>query len=206
VTPELDANAHVVRGALAAVLTLLVGCGPAQPHTVPGEGERVPITSRAIAAVMLDHLSSDTTTRQATWVDADDPTGMIGADLRYDGGAEDDGDLVRVALAPGQFDGECERSRCAMLDTDIENATLRLEWATAVPGEDPGAVWVVLQRDHEYLYVYESGPRITKDPRELHLPISVEELVSVAEDPWLCLRTSPDAIEAGTQVDHWQGR
>ena len=163
----------------------------------------MPITQRAIAAIMLDHLPDDTTTREAMYTDRTDEKGTIGADLRYSGGGESDGDLVRASLVPGTREQPCEE-RCVELGTDVEAASLTMHWDEVVPEEDPGIVAVVLQREGEYAYVYQSGPTITKDPRELDLAISVDEMVGLAEDAWLRLKTSPDAVDAGQEVEDWE--
>jgi hypothetical protein len=66
-------------------------------------------------------------------------------------------------------------------------------------------VSVLLQRDGEYAYVYQAGPTITGDPRDLDLTVGIDEMTDVVEDPWLRLETSPEAVEAGEQLEDWEG-
>lgn len=192
----------VVAGGLVAAL--LVGC--AAPHELPPAADRVPITQRAIAAIALQHLPDDTTSRRAMYTDRTYPRGTLGADLRYGGGGEADGDLVRVGLAPGAPEiDSCKPSECAELETEVEGLTLTLRWQEEIPESDPGVVSVLAQRKVEHAYAYQAGHKITGDPRDLDLPISVDQMVAIVEDPWLRLETSPEAIEAGEELDDWEG-
>lgn len=59
---------------------------------------------------------------------------------------------------------------------------------------------VVLQREDEYLLVSTAVEDITKDPRELDLEISVDELEAIVLDPRFGLRTSRDARQAGVEL------
>src|ERR671910_836763 len=95
----------------AAVLTtsamaclLLAACGD---ETAADPGGDAPITQRAIAAVALEHLPDDTSRREATYTDEEEPSGALGADLRYGGDGESDGSLLRVFIAPDS-DFSCE--------------------------------------------------------------------------------------------------
>src|ERR1700712_5651033 len=128
------------RTRLALVLGLLAlaavaSCGSAS------SGDQVPITSRAIAAVMLDHLSAKTSHREATYVDEHSPRGYVGADFRYHGGGESDGDLVRVTLQQATRLPKC-REHCADLD-----GSTQLRWDLVEPEEDPGIVAVAHERE-----------------------------------------------------------
>jgi hypothetical protein len=69
---------------LGAAGILVAGCGDSDGRT--SSSEDGPLTSRAVAAVMLDHVSDDTTRREATYVDEHSPKGLVGADFRYHGG------------------------------------------------------------------------------------------------------------------------
>lgn len=191
--------------ALLAVAALLAGCGSDPARALPAPDERVPITQRAVAAIALRHLPEDTTTRRATSTDQGDPAGMLGADLRYGGDGETDGELLRVVVAPGRLDVPCEDPGCVTLDTALPGATLTLQWEEETPEEAPGIVAVILQRDDEHAYAYQSGPAVTGDPRDLELDITVDAMIALLEDPWLRLETSPDAIEAGEELDDWEG-
>lgn len=194
--------------AAAALLGLLAGCGTETAptaHDLPPKDERVPITQRAIAAIALAHLPDDTTMRVAMHDDGA-PAGLVGADLRYAGDGEYDGDLVEIAIHPDDGGPACGRDlECAELDTDVEGARAWLTWEEEVPEEDPGIVSVAFRHDGELSYVLQSGAVITGDPRELDLHITVGDMLRVLEDPWLRLRTSPEAVEAGGHLDDWAG-
>ena len=183
---------------LGAVGVLLAGCGDSDgDSSASADG---PLTSRAVAAVMLDHLSDDTTHRQATYVDEYSPPGLVGADLRYQGGGEYDGDLVRVTVVPGKPDPCDPSSHC----TDLgDGVTLR--WGLQVPEEDPGSVSVQRRRGDEVVTVYLAGPTITGDPRDLDLSPSLAELEDVVRDPRLSLETDGATIAAGEKVEDWKG-
>lgn len=90
----------MARTIIGWVVCALVLTGCSTTHELPPEGQRVPITQRAIAAIALEHLPDETTTRQATYTDKRTPEGLLGADLRFGGGGEYDGDLVRVIVQP----------------------------------------------------------------------------------------------------------
>jgi hypothetical protein len=194
---------------LVPLLSFAAACGSDEsapsPHGLsPGE-PRVPITERAIAAIMLDHLPGDTTDRAGQYITTTSPHGQIGAELRYNGGPGEDGDLVRATVTPGDPGVDCLPRWCAELETDVVGAVMQLRWDIGVPEEEPGAVGVMLQRAGEYTYVRQSGPMISGDPRELDLPVSIEEMVAVAEDAWLRLDTSTEAVRAGDALKGWNG-
>ena len=191
--------------ALALLLALSAGCGSESnpPHGLSPDEPKVPVTERAIAAIMLDHLPQDTTNRQGQYIYTTSPGDEIGAELRYRGGPGEDGDLVRVTLTRGNPGFGCEPTRCAELETDVEGAVLQLRWDTGAPEQEPGVVGVMLQRADEYAYVLQSGPMISRDPRELDLPVSIEDMVAVAEDAWMRLDTSAEAVRAGEDLEDW---
>ena len=103
-------TAHRVRTVLLAGLAGLVvlcGCATAVPGVTPSASDpsssptpsaSTPITSRAIAALMLDHLPAGYSSARPAWVYDDSPTGFVGAELRYRPSEGTDGDLVRVSL------------------------------------------------------------------------------------------------------------
>lgn len=187
---------------LAALLVALVACGT-RTDDGTSSGERVPITPRAVAAIALDHLPGDTSRQEEMYTDGRDAPGTIGVDFQYGATGGYDGDLVRVALAPGERNLDCANSHCASLATDVEGAEVVLVWEEIVPEEDPGIVTVLLYRDGEKSWVYQAGPTITGDPRRLDLPVTVEDMVEIVEDPRLRLETTPEAIAAGRDLEDW---
>jgi hypothetical protein len=53
------------------------------------------------------------------------------------------------------------------------------------------------------VFVYQAGPDVTGDPRELDLPISVDDMVALAEDPRVDVTTSAGAVAAGEDLGWW---
>ncbi|MBB6626688.1 hypothetical protein H5V45_05060 [Nocardioides sp. KIGAM211] len=207
----------VVVPLVAAAAVALAGCGEEGPgdgpdpaaHTLPEKADRVPITDRAVAAIALAHLSDDTSSREGTYTDGSDPKGIRWTDLRYRASPGEDGDLVRVAVWPGREEYvHCQKQDegCEVLDTDVPGGRIYLHWSE-VTEEDPGSLYAVLERAGESSYILQSGAKITGDPREMEdLAVTVDDMVAVLEDPWLRVRTSPDAVAAGEDVSDWTPR
>ncbi len=182
------------------MLGLLAACGSATPSDSPPQGQRVPITSRAIAAVMLDHLSGNTSHREATYVDENSPKDYVGADFRYNADGESDGDLVRVTLRRSAKVPACTDAQCAELAGGVQ-----LRWEPEVQEEDPGIVVVSLERDSTEVAALVSGPVIKGDPRKMKLDPTVDALVDLVRDPRLRLKTTPQAVADGQHVADWKG-
>jgi len=189
---------------LATLILALAGCDDS--GDAGGDGTRASasakITQRAIAAVALEHLSQDTTSRGPTYAEA--PQGTLGADLRYGGGAGEDGDLVRVSLTPVSEPRPCatDDRHCAELDP-VDDHPLSLRWEEVAPEEDPGYVVLTLVTDDQTLSVLYSGDDIEGDPRAQELSVPLDALVEVARDPRLRLSTDQDTVDAGERVDDW---
>ncbi len=184
---------------LVASVLFVAGCGDEEGDDPTRTGP-APLTPRAVAAVMLDHLSDDTTHRQAMYVDEHSPPGLVGADFRYDGDGEYDGDLVQVAVRPGKPDPCTRADHCADLGEGV-----RLRWDLMAPEEDPGGLSVQRRSGGEVVTVSLSGPAITDDPRELDIEPSVTTMVALATDPRLRLTTDAATVAAGEEVADWQG-
>ncbi|SDS54903.1 hypothetical protein SAMN04488570_2131 [Nocardioides scoriae] len=187
-----------VLGAAAALV--LAGCGDGSGA---GGGGEQPLTSRAVAAVALDHLPEDTSSRRAAYVDRTDPEGYVGADLRYGGGEGDDGDLVRVAVTPDE-----PLRGCDQVDVDCAEPAegVVLVWEQEAPEEDPGYVAVMTERDGATVAALAAGPAITGDPREqADLEPSVETLVRIVSDERLAPLASAATIAAGERLGRWDG-
>lgn len=180
-------------GLASALAVGLAGCGQA-----PSSGGDATLTARGVAAVMLDHLPDDTSRREATFVDEHSPEGLVGADLRYGGDGESDGDLVRVTVSRGEAP-ECEE-RCV----ELGERTFLL-WDEESPEEDPGIVVLVQVRRSEIVQATSAGAVITADPRKLDLSPSVETLTGLVRDERLSLRTTQAVVDAGAALDSWAG-
>ena len=183
---------------LGAAGILVAGCGDSDGAT--SSSEDGPLTSRAVAAVMLDHLSDDTTSRQATYIDEHSPKGLVGADFRYNGDGESDGDLVEVTVRPGKLEACESDENCADLGDGVV-----LEWDEVVPEEDPGIVLIRRQSGDEVVSALVAGPTITADPRDLDLNPSVSTLTELVQDSRLRLTTDGDTLAAGEDVSDWEG-
>lgn len=189
---------------LLGLLLMLVACdeaGPATDTSLPPERDRVPITSRAVAAIALDHLPDDTEAREPSAPFDHDPR-SAGALLGYGSEQHDVSFVVRVSPpvdeepCPKLYDG------CVEMGGD-DGSPMFLRWQELEPEEDPGVVDVVLDRGDERVRIELNGPEILGDPRELDLPVWVEQALEVAQDPRLRLRTSREAVEAGERLDKW---
>lgn len=199
------------RLAVLATATLLAGsllgaCGQSTEVGDGGSRDSVPITQRAIAALALENLPTRTTSRAATSTEAYDAAGVLGADLRYDGGGGSDGGLLRVLLLPPGPDLTCadQEGRCE--SRTVADGTLVLSWELAEPEEDPGLVDVSLQReDGEVVRVAWFGDTITGDPRDQPLAVSLEAMEAVAQDSRLSLTTTAEVVALGAALDDWDG-
>lgn len=207
--------------ALAAVLTLTACATTATPVPAsapatsgtptssppgpsPSEIRGVPVTPRAIAALMLEHLPGDYSSARAAWVYDDAPKGFVGAELRYHPSEGDDGDLVRVTLAPTERPPTCAGiEHCVELD-GLGDAKVYLSWELEAPEEDPGLFTVWTNRPGETVSGMVSGPVLKADPRTRPGFVTVETLRAVVVDERLRLLVTPSAIAAGDQVRHWE--
>jgi hypothetical protein len=199
------------RSVLAAVLLLAApacGTGADSPADPPSGGEGdVPITSAAIAAVAVDHLPEGPSSMEATYTDNRSARGYLGADFRYGADGESDGDLVRVTLQPHQQREVCGNEYddgCVELDAP-DGSRMFLVWQELEPEEDPGIVYVVLQRHEEDVTVYAGGESIDGDPRELDLRLSVTAMTDLAVDDRLHLMTTQAVVDAGEDLEGWGG-
>lgn len=190
-------------------LGLVAGCGDAggADSGVPPPKDRVPITARAVAAIMLEHLPD----HPVRVVEGDfEPRSAhpVGAEVSYRTDRSRN-TVVRVSawVRRGQALRRCPPyGRCVRLPTDEKGATLYLVWDVEEPEEDPGIVELTLVRDDESTGLDIGGPIISQDPRRQHLSIPVDTLVEVVTDPRLRLRTSQAAVDAGDAVHPWRGR
>lgn len=53
--------------------------------------------------------------------------------------------------------------------------------------------------------LHQSSTPITGDPREVDLPVSVDAMVELAQDPRVDLSTTREAVEAGASLAFWRG-
>jgi len=182
---------------LAITAALAVGTGGAAQARV----HRTHITDRAVAAVMLDHVSSHTDRREGMWkTHRRKVNGTKGADFRYHAGAGDDGDLVETFVEP-YHRIRCYRpyNHCAW----IRHHRVLLSWQKVMPEEDPGFVSVQTRHAGSVATVWYAGKDITRDPRRMHLEFPVRQLVRLVRDTRLRLFTTAATVRAGERVQHW---
>lgn len=182
----------LTRAVLALAALLLAGCGPV--GTSASEGERVPATPEALAAVALEHLAVEASSFELLWKPAN---GVVGVDLRYAAEPGEDGYLLRLSANPGVAP-PCHRLHtCEPLETDRGTAEVR--WSIGEPDIDPGMVRVVVQAEGEWYEAYSSGEFIEGDPREADLAVPVADLAAIVTDPRFGLTTTRDMAE--TRLD-----
>jgi hypothetical protein len=130
--------------------------------------------------------------------------GAIGAELRYGSDGESDGDVLAVVVGPGlpmsQF--ACDSADAQDLAGCDEMDGGSLLWQDHEPEEDPGFIYAVTSKGDTTVVVYQAGPTVKGDPRDMDMPISVEDMFAIANDPRLHLTTSQEALDAG--VDFWR--
>lgn len=194
---------RLLPAALLAPLLLLVACGTETASS--DESADVPITARAIAAVALEYAPTDTTRRGATYTEPGNAHETVGADLRYHGDGEYDGDLFSVTVTDDLSEVECEPGDDQCVSREVDGGTLYLLWDEVEPEEDPGVVGVAMVRgDEEMVLVGYSGVEILGDPREQELPVPVETMEELAQDERLSLTTTQSVVDAGEDVTDWK--
>jgi hypothetical protein len=204
--------------AAGALCVALVVGGVALATRPDGDGDRddalvttlvdpVPATDESLIALVLEHIDPEPNDFEELYrEDGGAPADALGGELRFNAGDGDDGDLLAVMVTRlGTRDEEICRpgkdDRCEVIGTD--GGDVVLSWDLESPGEDPGIVIVTVERDGTRLHVYQAGPTITDDPRDLDLPIDVDDMVEILNDPRLGTETSRALVE--TEVPGWPG-
>ncbi len=194
-------------GLLSLVLS---GCSDdtrASP-TDPAVGGHEPTTAQALAYVAAEHAGTPDSAVRERDAAEEFKSGGVGTELRYGADGEYDGDMLVVAVgkgleaAPVDCDAEATQSLAGCVVTDQGT----LMWEDEAPEEDPGVVYVVVDKGETAALLFYAGPSITGDPRELTLPISTEVLFAIANDPRVDVVTSAEATEAGADLSFWQDR
>ena len=192
---------------VVALLVCAGGCGQARPGQAdPPEGGDVPTTARALAAVVADYTPKPSSASSENDAADEFEDGGVGAELRFPNSDEQsDGDSVVLAVGAGLDKAffACD----TVPDKPIGCAETHggvLLWEKQAPEEDPGVVYVILPKDKGAVLMFYSGPDITKDPRELDLPISVDTLFEIAKDHRVDVTTSQDAVDAGKDLSFWK--
>lgn len=196
--------------ALPAVLAslALTGCGnttQASPTNAAGSGSE-PTTARALAYVAAEHAGAPDSAARERDAAEEFSSGGIGTELRYNSDGEYDGDQLVVATGRGLDPAlvDCDAKETQSLAGCITTDQGTLMWEDETPKEDPGVVYVFVDKGETGALLFYSGPSITGDPRELRMPISTEVLFAIANDPRVDVTTSDEAVAEGADLSFWE--
>ncbi|GAA4364403.1 chitosanase [Nocardioides caricicola] len=193
----LRAGLGILLLAGALVTGLVTGC----------DDDRAAITPQALAYVAAEHVGTPelATTATADWFDGFDDD-AVGADLRYGRTETDYGDSVTVTIGtlarPDLTD--CDRTEGLYSQGCDETSRGTLRWNLNDPQEDPGGIFVLVPAsDGQTVMVTSHGPRLTTDPREADLPVSVDTAFDIAHDDRVDGTTAQDVVDAGADLPYW---
>lgn len=185
--------------AVAATALLLAGCGeeteePGAAHGRPVEGDD-PITPEAVAAVALEYLPNDTSSRTPKT-----ENGVVGVEFRYGTDGEYDGDVMAVGVSKSRGGADPCKNMDGCESDSVEGGELIIAWQELTFEADPGIVVVTMRRAEEVVSTYYLGDDIVGDPRDQELSIPVDDMVAVVRDQRISLTTSAEVIELGEQL------
>ncbi len=163
------------------------------------------MTARSLAYVAAEYTGAPSSAEESTDVDelGED---AVATELRFGADGEYDGDMLVVGVGSGGQKGlfDCDSSLNDELTGCLELEDGVLLWEGQAPEEDPGVVYVAVPKGDSYAVLFHAGPDITEDPRDVDMPISVEDLFAIAHDDRVNLTTSQDAIDAGGSLTFWK--
>jgi hypothetical protein len=174
-------------GVFCVTALLVSGCGS---NGVEDQRGGPATTPQALAAVAAEYAGKPDSVSVSSGDYRREFTGsVLGAELRYRSDGEYDGDGLSVTVGTGWTK---DASDCASLDLPsgdcVRTGNGLLAWEEVEPEEDPGLVLVVEPKGDAVVLVTYYGPDITGDPRRLDLPISVDDLQAIADDPRVDVR------------------
>lgn len=184
---------------------LLTGCGVGSPAA----GGDVPVTPRSLAVVVAER-TDEPSSGEEPLPDERRPREIAAAELRYgadrktDGG--NDGALVQVSVSglPVAEPLRCDADEALPVYSGCATTGRgQLLWQLEEPEEDRGSVKVVVRKGDVYAVVETFGEPITKDPREMDLSLSVDDMFAIANDPRVDATTSQEAVDA--DPSWWKG-
>ena len=191
---------------------LLAGCGTdtaREPRASATVGGDEPLTGRALAAVVADHVGAPSSAVVSQEMGDVGTSVAAEVELRYPvPDSTDDGDSLTVGVGTG-FEKQVEG--CASLRSDqgyagcARTADGIVFWEKAAPEEDPGVVYVMVSKAETDVLLFYSGPTITGDPRTLDLPVPVRDLFAIGRDSRVDVTTSPEAVAQGERITYWKG-
>ncbi|UMG91074.1 hypothetical protein [Nocardioides sp. TF02-7] len=184
---------------LAATVLLLSACGSETSAADEPEGGDEPVTPQALAFVAAEHAGEPDKAFPSSDLEAE---GAVGVELLYGTTGEYDGDMLAVAVGPQDGPVDCTSQDDEFLDGCEETDDGLLMWEDETFESDPGVVYVAVGKGDATVLVYYAGPTITEgeDPRDLDLPISVDDLFAIANDPRVDSTTSQEAIDGGADL------
>ena len=118
------------------------------------------------------------------------------------------GHSLVVGVSPGAPSGylDCTSDEGFFDDCQEVADGVTLAWQEEEPEEDPGVVYLFADQGRRHGGASTSPPpRSPRDPREVDLPVSVEAMVELAQDPRVDLTTTQEAVDAGASLDFWRG-
>lgn len=192
---------------VAAVLmvTALAGCGEGSPEGPGGDpAGDVPVTPEALAWVAAERLG-EPDSAEATSELQDLGEGTVATSVRF--GSARRGHSLVVGVSPGSPSGYLDCSSDEEFFDDCQEVAdgVTLAWQEEEPEEDPGVVYLFATKGDTTATLYQSSTPITADPREVDLPVSVEDMVELVQDPRVDLTTTQEAVDAGASLDFWRG-
>lgn len=194
---------------VALLTVVLSGCGnePQASPTEPRAGGLEPTTPQALAYVAAEHAGPPASAVRESDGAEEFQEGGVGTELRYGSDGEYDGDMLVVAAGKGLDPAlvGCETEEAQSLAGCVSTDQGTLMWEAEAPEEDPGVVYVLVDKGESAALVFYAGPPITDDPRELDMPISTEVLFAIANDPRVDVTTSVEAVQAGADLSYWKG-
>ena len=169
-----------------------------------------PITAGALAYVAADHagVPDSAGTEPFDWFDAFDDD-AVAVDLRYHPSANDPGDGLTVTL--GALDvpelTDCDATVGLYTQACEETPEGTLRWNLDDPEEDPGGVFVLVPKsDGRTVMVTFNGPHLHRDPRTVDLPVSVDTVFAIANDPRIDVTTSQEVVDRGADLAYLEDR
>jgi len=198
----------LVHSAITLLVLALTGCGttPGTSPRVSPEGGDVPVTAQALAFVAAEHAGGPSSATGEDDAAEELGPGAVGTELRYGSDGEYDGDVLVVAVGKGMGKAltGCDAEANRYLAGCVETNRGMLMWENVAPEEDPGVVYVSVDKGDTTALLFYAGPTITGDPRELDMPISTDDLFAIVNDPRVGVTTSQEAVDAGADLPYWR--
>ncbi|QIK67202.1 hypothetical protein G7072_13370 [Nocardioides sp. HDW12B] len=201
---RLAASPAAPLAAALLVVGALAGCGEQSSPDPTGAAGDVPVTPQALAWVVSEQLGAPGSAEGTDQL-RDLGEGTVATSVRF--GSARRGHSLVLGVSPDAPTGYLDCSSGENFFDDCQEVAdgVTLAWQEEEPEEDPGVVYLFATKGDTTVAVYQSSTPITGDPREVDLPVSVEAMVELAQDPRVDLTTSQEAVDAGASLDFWRG-